>query len=393
MLTVTTIVPTFNRVHFLKLSLDSILGQTRAPDQVIVVNDGSTDDTADFVRSYGDRVELINRDNGGKSAAVNGALSSARGDLIWIFDDDDIAFPDALERHAGVHEAHPEIGYSYSSFVRLLTDADGTDRIGEELVIPEMQPDEIHYHLQEGCLINQQGMVLKKNCFAEVGGLRADLLRAEDYEFFLRLSRRRTGWRKAGPSYYFRDHAGARGAGRSSHATAERERHFFHYEQRFWRDTLPAYALAEFLPRAARSEPLSVAARREALVRRTMVAARNGLPEQFLSDLDEMAALPEWAPLNRREMRSAERAFSRPEAVLYLVDHPMLDRICGALGQPKLREVALAFAAGLAYARRDLGEVDRRVEQTFAQLSRRFTGALGGARIFSYKLRKRLRAR
>jgi hypothetical protein len=241
-------------------------------------------------------------------------------------------------------------------------------------------------------LINQQGMVLKKSCFAEVGGFRPDLLRAEDYEFFLRLSRCRTGWRKPGPSYYFRDHEGARGAGASSHGMAERERHFFDYEQRFWRDTLPSYALAEFLPRALRAEPLSIAARREALVRRAMVAARNGLPEQLVQDLDEMSALPEWAPLNQREMRSAERAFSRAQAVLYLVDHPMLDRVCGALDQPRLRKVALAFAAGLAYARRDLGRVDRRVEQSLAQLGRRFTGALGGARIFSYKLRKRLRA-
>ena len=107
---VTIIIPTCNRAHYLGETLDSVLGQTVPPTQVIVVNDGSTNSTLEVLGRYSERIEVIDQENGGRARAVNRAMARVRGEYLWIFDDDDIAVPQNLERHLAVLEAHPEVG-------------------------------------------------------------------------------------------------------------------------------------------------------------------------------------------------------------------------------------------------------------------------------------------
>jgi glycosyltransferase involved in cell wall biosynthesis len=111
-LTCTVIVPTFNRARFIGEALDSILGQTRRPDQVIVVNDGSTDGTLSVLDAYSSRIEVVSKPNGGKAAAINTAMPLAGGDCVWIFDDDDVALPDALQRHLEALEEDVEADFT-----------------------------------------------------------------------------------------------------------------------------------------------------------------------------------------------------------------------------------------------------------------------------------------
>jgi len=99
---VTAVIATCNRAHYLGEALDSVLRQTMPPAQVIVVNDGSTDATEAVLGRYGERIEVINQENGGKSRALNRAMAKVRGEYLWIFDDDDIAVPQSLERHLAV---------------------------------------------------------------------------------------------------------------------------------------------------------------------------------------------------------------------------------------------------------------------------------------------------
>ena len=106
---VTVLVPTFNRANFLLQSLTSILGQTRPADEIIIVNDGSTDDTLELLKPYEDRVRVLSQPNAGKAAALNFGLKHATGDLVWIFDDDDIAALNALEILVGLIE-EPDTG-------------------------------------------------------------------------------------------------------------------------------------------------------------------------------------------------------------------------------------------------------------------------------------------
>jgi glycosyltransferase involved in cell wall biosynthesis len=93
---VSVLVPLHNGRRYIAAAIDSILGQTRPPDEVIVVDDGSTDDGAGIVAGYGDRVRLLRQENRGAPIALNAGLRVARGDLIAFLDHDDLWMPEKL---------------------------------------------------------------------------------------------------------------------------------------------------------------------------------------------------------------------------------------------------------------------------------------------------------
>jgi glycosyltransferase involved in cell wall biosynthesis len=86
---VSVIVPVYNGEQYLKEALDSVLGQSAKPFEVLVIDDGSTDTTAELVRQYGDRVRYIRRDNGGAAAARNDGVKNVCGEYIAFLDADD----------------------------------------------------------------------------------------------------------------------------------------------------------------------------------------------------------------------------------------------------------------------------------------------------------------
>ena len=95
---ISVVIPSYNAARWLGESVDSILAQSSPPGEVVVVDDGSTDDTAAVLRAYGDRVRVVQGDHGGLAAARNLGLAVARGDWIAFHDADDVALPDRLER-------------------------------------------------------------------------------------------------------------------------------------------------------------------------------------------------------------------------------------------------------------------------------------------------------
>jgi hypothetical protein len=119
---VSVIVPTFNRAHLISETLDSILAQTHAPADVIVVDDGSTDDTAAVVGRYGPRIRYRRVESGasgniGPSAARNVGVSMAASPWIAFCDSDDLWLPTKLERQLRVHALCPAIEFSYTDSV------------------------------------------------------------------------------------------------------------------------------------------------------------------------------------------------------------------------------------------------------------------------------------
>jgi glycosyltransferase involved in cell wall biosynthesis len=107
---VSVLIPTFNRANYIVESLESVLSQTRRPAEVIIIDDGSTDDTVERLAPYMQRIAYLRKENGGKSSALNLGMKAVTGEYVWIFDDDDIAYPDALARHAEVFASNPHIG-------------------------------------------------------------------------------------------------------------------------------------------------------------------------------------------------------------------------------------------------------------------------------------------
>ena len=112
---VSVVVPAYNYERFLPRALDSIVAQDHPPEglDVVVVDDGSTDRTAEIVASYGSRLRYVYQENGGLIAAINRGFAEARGELVTIVSADDTCPPDRVRRQAELLERRPEVGLVY----------------------------------------------------------------------------------------------------------------------------------------------------------------------------------------------------------------------------------------------------------------------------------------
>lgn len=102
---ISVIIPCYNSAQWVAGAADSVLAQTRPADEIIVVDDGSSDDPVAALHRFGDKVRLVHRDNGGLSAARNTGACSATGDRFLFLDADDRLFPNALEKLAELAES------------------------------------------------------------------------------------------------------------------------------------------------------------------------------------------------------------------------------------------------------------------------------------------------
>ncbi len=107
---VSVVIPTYNSAELVVEAVRSVLAQTRPAAEVLVVDDGSTDDTADQLAAFGPPVRVIRKENGGVSSARNRGVAEASGERIAFLDADDVWHPRKLETQLGVLEAHPDLG-------------------------------------------------------------------------------------------------------------------------------------------------------------------------------------------------------------------------------------------------------------------------------------------
>ena len=107
---VSVVISAYNVADYIDAAIESALGQTYPAIEVIVVNDGSTDDTAAIIERYRSDVVVIDQANGGPSAARNAGLAVASGSIIGLLDGDDVWLPERVERLTGLLDARPDIG-------------------------------------------------------------------------------------------------------------------------------------------------------------------------------------------------------------------------------------------------------------------------------------------
>ena len=114
-LQVSVVIDTYNYGHFIEQAIDSVLTQDFPADrmEVLVIDDGSTDDTAERVKKYGPRIQYFWKANGGQASAFNFGFARARGEIISLLDADDYWFPDKLRSVVEEFEKNPEAGVVY----------------------------------------------------------------------------------------------------------------------------------------------------------------------------------------------------------------------------------------------------------------------------------------
>jgi glycosyltransferase involved in cell wall biosynthesis len=175
---ISVVIPSYNAAHFLPRCLNSVFSQTLKPDEVIVVDDGSSDETAAVARQLG--ATVVSRSNGGLSAARNTGIQHASGDWIGLLDADDMWAPEKLQRQ--VEKLRPDTILVYTG-IRIFDD-NGTREQRRATDVPTA------LRMLRYCNpITPSTVLVRRDAVLRDGGFREDIRACEDWEMWVRLKR------------------------------------------------------------------------------------------------------------------------------------------------------------------------------------------------------------
>ncbi|MBM4431393.1 MAG: glycosyltransferase [Chloroflexi bacterium] len=178
---VSIVLPTYNQAHYLPAALDSVFAQTYSDYELIVVNDGSTDRTAEVLADYQQRHEFtaIRQENQGLPRALNAGFAQAHGDYLTWTSSDNVMLPEMLSVLVQALDKDPSVGLVYAD--RYLMDEEGRD-LGC-FNTPDYDPYLLlHANLVHCCFL------YRRECMERVGGYDPEFIYGEDWEYWIRIS-------------------------------------------------------------------------------------------------------------------------------------------------------------------------------------------------------------
>jgi glycosyltransferase involved in cell wall biosynthesis len=183
---VSVIIPNYNYARYLKEAILSVQAQTYPKTEIIVVNNGSTDESLDLLRQFGSEIILIDQENLGQAGARNSGLKAANGDLIAFLDADDYWQRDKLEKQIPLISSQTQLVYSGISCFR-----DGTREV-ESVLKPQFKGDCHHYFANLAAvsivLSGESTCLFTRNLLNLVGHFDLELNSASGWDFFRRCS-------------------------------------------------------------------------------------------------------------------------------------------------------------------------------------------------------------
>ena len=181
--TVTVVIPTYNRMGLLSRALTSVARQTRPPDEVVLVDDGSTDDTERLIRRQFPDVRYLQQENRGVAAARNRGIREAKGEWLAFLDSDDEWLPHKLERQLDAVREEPEFSLCHTNEIWI--------RRGKRV-------NPLKKHAKSGgyifkkclplCVISPSSVLIHRSLFEQVGLFDESLPACEDYDLWLRVT-------------------------------------------------------------------------------------------------------------------------------------------------------------------------------------------------------------
>ena len=185
--TVSVIMPAYNRAHLVGQSIQSVLDQTFRDFELIVVDDGSTDDTEQTVGQFSDsRIRYIYQDHKGIGAARNTGLRKAQGRYLAFLDSDDVWLPNLLEVEVPILEEHPAIGVVYAK-------AQAMDKYGKPMSqfrgAPQKYPGDAFKSALYGDFLSIQAILVRRECCDRAGPFDETLVAREDWDMWIRIAR------------------------------------------------------------------------------------------------------------------------------------------------------------------------------------------------------------
>ncbi|WP_173205643.1 glycosyltransferase family A protein [Sphingopyxis sp. BSNA05] len=183
------IMPVYNAAPYLFATIKSVLTQTDGDLELILVDDGSTDESLGIMLSLASedaRIKLVSQSNQGVSAARNLGLSQARGKLVAFMDADDLWKAEKLEMHGFFHARHPHVAASYAQIAFIYHDAKPGDKAKTYSTVTP-GPLTVEQVIAENPTCTMSNLVVVKETIDAVGGFRSDMSYAEDQEWIARL--------------------------------------------------------------------------------------------------------------------------------------------------------------------------------------------------------------
>lgn len=186
---ISVIIPTYNRANTILRSVNSVLNQTYKDLELIIIDDGSTDNTKELIEQIDDpRIRYIYLGaNSGASNARNVGATYALGEWIAFQDSDDAWKPEKLEKQLMLANQHPEYSMIYCSFINHAYD--GSTIYFPSEPYPGVMEGDMYSSLLRCNVIGAPTMLIKRDCFLELGGFDTAYHSLEDWEFAVRFSR------------------------------------------------------------------------------------------------------------------------------------------------------------------------------------------------------------
>jgi len=186
---ISVIIPTYNRAAFISDAIQSVLRQTNKDFELIVVDDGSTDNSCDVIRPYADRITYIYQQNAGIAAARNAGIEHSKGKYVTFLDSDDIWLPTKLEKQVSFFKQHLDIGMVYADYGMFSEEGiiDSSHSSRKNLNISH-RSGYVFEELLMNCHIHTITVMVKREVLADVGLFDVNFATGEDYDLWLRIA-------------------------------------------------------------------------------------------------------------------------------------------------------------------------------------------------------------
>lgn len=298
------LMPTFNRAHLIEESIRSVTSQMASEDELILVDDGSEDDTAQVLQRVAGEHRIIRQENSGKAVALNRALCEAQGEYIWICDDDDLLREGAVARMlAAINKPNTDMVFArYTRF----TEVDGEKLDMGTGYWPDLSGGSIARHVLEDSFVMQNATLATRDAYDKVGPFDESLLRSLDYDMAVRLATQVHCRYEDFIAFDQRKHEGARGPASIRHAADSSDSVWLDYDRKIFerqRDQIP---LGFYHAMFTHSDPRLK--KRAGALQRACVLARHDLWQDALADLKAASVLAPTVALGHVEREICRRA-------------------------------------------------------------------------------------
>lgn len=338
------IMPTFNRAEYIVESISAIFSQMGTEDELIVVDDGSTENIQGVLAPYLNRLRYIRQSNSGKSIALNRGLDVARGKYVWICDDDDLLVPGSVDL---LIETIEETGASmvFGRYTRFCTVNNSQVILGTGYW-PDLAAGSVHRHILEDAFIMHNAALVRRDVYTQLGPFDPLMLRSQDYDMFTRIALSCKISYVDKTIFLQRKHSGERGPSSMVHEVGKSNEVWERFDRFIFERLSQLVPLQFFL--SLFDGPDKTIVQRAALLQRACILARHGLWREALNDCGRAASASRSRCLHQLEIDICRRMTAGKHGFSGLLEPKIIDAMASLSRETRIgRTIAGEISRGL----------------------------------------------